>query len=80
MSPVTVLDVGPLARLVEVDTGHRSRWAAALRADDLAGVVDIVPAARTVLVRCADATGRRGHSWCVDASTHRRRVGRSSRR
>jgi KipI family sensor histidine kinase inhibitor len=54
MSPVTVRDVGPLARLVEVPPGTAAAWAAALRAADLAGVVDIVPAARTVLVCCAD--------------------------
>jgi len=54
MSRANVLDVGPLARLVEVAPGTAAAWAAVLRADDIAGVVDIVPAARTVLVRCAD--------------------------
>jgi KipI family sensor histidine kinase inhibitor len=54
MIPVTVRDVGPLARLVEVAPGTAAAWAAALRAADLAGIVDIVPAARTVLVCCAD--------------------------
>ena len=51
MSRARVLDVGPLARLVEVAPGTAAAWATALRADDIAGVVDIVPAARTVLVR-----------------------------
>jgi KipI family sensor histidine kinase inhibitor len=54
MSGPRVLDVGPLARLIEVAPGTAAAWAAVLRADDIPGVVDIVPAARTVLVRCAD--------------------------
>jgi KipI family sensor histidine kinase inhibitor len=54
MSRTQVLDVGPLARLVEVAPGTAADWAAVLREDDIPGVVDIVPAARTVLVRCAD--------------------------
>ena len=49
-----VLEVGPLARLVEVEPGTAAGWAAALRAERIPGVVDVVPAARTVLVRCAD--------------------------
>jgi KipI family sensor histidine kinase inhibitor len=55
ISSARVLDVGPLARLVEVAPGTAAAWAAALRAHALPGVVDVVPAARTVLVRCADA-------------------------
>lgn len=54
MSIVRVLEVGPLARLVEVAPGTAAAWAANLRAERLPGVVDIVPAARTVLVRCDD--------------------------
>ena len=54
MSPARVLDVGPLARLVEVEPGTAAAWAAALRASGVVGVVDVVPAARTVLVTCAD--------------------------
>lgn len=54
MSPARVLDVGPLARLVEIAPGTAAAWAAALHAEDLPGVVDVVPAARTVLVCCAD--------------------------
>lgn len=54
MSRVRVLDVGPLARLVEVAPGTAAAWASALRAARLPGVVDIVPSAHTVLVSCAD--------------------------
>jgi KipI family sensor histidine kinase inhibitor len=54
MSLTRVLDIGPLARLVEVAPGTAATWAAALRAADLPGIVDVVPAARTVLVSCAD--------------------------
>jgi KipI family sensor histidine kinase inhibitor len=54
MSPARVLDVGPLARLVEITPGTAAAWAAALHAEDLPGVVDVVPAAQTVLVCCAD--------------------------
>jgi len=54
MKPVKVIEFGPVARLVEVAPGSAAAWAAALAADDLPGVVDIVPAARTVLVRCTD--------------------------
>jgi KipI family sensor histidine kinase inhibitor len=54
MIAVRVLDVGPLARLVEVAPGTAAAWAVALRAEGIPGVVDVVPAARTVLVRCAD--------------------------
>jgi KipI family sensor histidine kinase inhibitor len=54
VSTVRVLDAGPLARLIEVEPGSAATWAAALRAAGLAGVVEVVPAARTVLVRCAD--------------------------
>ena len=74
MSPARILDVGPLARLVEVAPGTAAAWAAALRADDIAGVVDVVPAARTVLVRCVDrasaaqVTSRLAH---LDAPTLR---------
>ena len=52
-SPVRVLDVGPLARLLEVPPGSAGAWADALRSQRLAGVVDVVPAAHTVLVCCA---------------------------
>ena len=60
MSPARILDVGPLARLVEVAPGTAAAWAVALRADDIAGVVDVVLAARTVLVRCVDRERREG--------------------
>jgi KipI family sensor histidine kinase inhibitor len=54
MRAVRVLDAGPLARLVEVAPGTAADWADALRAEAMPGVVDVVPAAQTVLVRCAD--------------------------
>jgi allophanate hydrolase subunit 1 len=67
MSPARVLDVGPLARLVEVEPGSAAAWAAAVRAADLRGVVDIVPAARTVLVNCADRRAVAGlTAWLAD--------------
>lgn len=67
MSPARVLDVGPLARLVEVEPGSAAEWAAAVRAADLRGVVDIVPAARTVLVSCADRRAVAGlTAWLAD--------------
>jgi KipI family sensor histidine kinase inhibitor len=53
-SAMRVLEAGPLARLVEVEPGTAAGWAAALRGEGVRGVVDIVPAARTVLVCCAD--------------------------
>ena len=75
MSPARVLDVGPLARLIEVEPGTAAAWAAGLRAEGVAGVVDVVPAARTVLVRCIDRaavaalTARLAH---LDGSGERR--------
>lgn len=54
MSPARIIDVGPLARLIEVEAGTAAAWAAALRSAGLGGVVDVVPAARTVLVSCID--------------------------
>ncbi len=54
INPVRVLEVGPLARLFEVAPGTAAAWAVALRAEAVRGVVDVVPAARTLLVRCAD--------------------------
>lgn len=72
MSPVTVRDVGPLARLVEVAPGTAAAWATALRAADLPGIVDIVPAARTVLVCCGDrstAAAVTSAAAQIDAST-----------
>ena len=49
-----VLDSGPHAFLVEVPDEQCAAWATAFRALELPGVVDVVPAAATVLVRCAD--------------------------
>ncbi|MFB9377135.1 carboxyltransferase domain-containing protein [Kineococcus gynurae] len=52
MTSVRVLPVGDAALLVELpDLGTTLGFAAALRAADLPGVLEIVPAARTVLVR-----------------------------
>lgn len=53
--PSRILPVGDLAILVELpDLAGVLAAAAALRRLSLPGVVDIVPAARTVLVRCED--------------------------
>ena len=49
-----VLDYGDQALLVQCgSTAEVLAWAAALRADALPGVLDVVPAARTVLVKLA---------------------------
>jgi KipI family sensor histidine kinase inhibitor len=48
--------MGPNAVLVDDVAGDPARWSLALRALDVPGVIDVVPAARTVLVRCADAS------------------------
>ena len=49
-----VLDYGDRALLVQCgSTAEVLAWAAALRADALPGVLDVVPAARTVLVKLA---------------------------
>ena len=42
-------------------------WAATVRAAELAGVVDIVPAARSVLVHCADPVARQAIQQSLDA-------------
>lgn len=49
-----LLPMGPSAVLV-TGVGDPARWALAVRALDLPGVVDVVPAAETVLVTWADA-------------------------
>lgn len=49
-----VLPMGPAAVLVEDPPGGPAAWAAAVRAARWPGVVDVVPAAATVLIRCAD--------------------------
>jgi KipI family sensor histidine kinase inhibitor len=58
--PPALKRYGDRALLLELDDGRDvadevSAWAETLRAADLAGVVDIVPAARSVLVHCADS-------------------------
>lgn len=50
----SILDYGDRALLLEFDsTAEVLAWSAALRAAQLPGVVDVVPAARTVLVKLA---------------------------
>ncbi|MFY2860919.1 5-oxoprolinase subunit B family protein [Mycobacterium sp. THU-M104] len=57
---LTVLDYGDHALMVQCDsTADVAAWVAALRAAALPGVVDIVPAVRTVLVKL-DGPGRQG--------------------
>src|SRR6476619_3595614 len=52
--PITIHDYGDQALLLEFDsTVEVLAWAAALREADLLGVVDIVPALRTVLLKLA---------------------------
>ena len=53
-NPSSVRDYGDCALLLEFDsTAEVLAWSDALRASELLGVVDIVPAARTVLVKLA---------------------------
>lgn len=51
-SAMRVLPMGPLAVLVEHPPGGPARFADAIRSRHWSGVVDVVPAERTVLVRC----------------------------
>ncbi len=52
----SILDYGDRALLLEFDsTAEVLAWTDALRAAELPGVVDIVPAARTVLVKLAES-------------------------
>ncbi|MGZ8801511.1 MAG: 5-oxoprolinase subunit B family protein [Mycobacterium sp.] len=52
--PSSILDYGDRALLLEFDSAAEVlAWSDALRAADLLGVVDIVPAARTILVKLA---------------------------
>ena len=55
-----VLPMGVGAALVEDPPGTPASWAAGLRAVGMRGVVDVVPAARTVLVRCENEAALRG--------------------
>lgn len=55
--PMRVLPMGQAAVIVENPPGDPARWGTGLRMLELPGVVDVVPAARTVLIRAADATG-----------------------
>lgn len=47
--------MGPRSVLIEETGCDPADWAAGFRALDLGGVVDVVPAAATVLVTCADS-------------------------
>ena len=54
--PVVIRDYGDHALLLELrDTDEVLAWSAAIRAAELPGVLDIVPASRTVLVKVAGA-------------------------
>lgn len=53
-----VLPMGPHSVLVEDPPGGPAAWSAGLRASGLPGLVDVVPAATTVLVRCRDERAR----------------------
>ncbi len=46
--------MGPTAVLVEDLVADPAEWSCAVRSCELPGVIDIVPAARTVLIRCTD--------------------------
>ena len=50
-----ILPMGLSAVIVEEPLPTPAAWALGLRGLDLPGVADVVPAAETVLVRCADA-------------------------
>lgn len=54
-----ILPMGPHSVLVEDPPGGPARWGAGVRAAGLLGVVDVVPAAATVLIRCTDVDARR---------------------
>jgi KipI family sensor histidine kinase inhibitor len=63
---------GDHALLLELDDGpgvadEVAAWAETLRTADLTGVVDIVPAARTVLIHCADSAVLQGIRRSVDS-------------
>ena len=51
-----LLPMGALAVLVEDPPGDAARWSLGLRTLAIEGVVDVVPAARTVLVTCQRAS------------------------
>lgn len=77
MATQTVLDYGDTGLLLQCDsTADVLAWAAALREAALPGVVDIVPASRTVLMkldsaRYRDLTRQRLRRLRVDAEPHR---------
>ena len=66
----TVHDYGDQALLLEFDsTAEVLAWADAMREADLLGVLDIVPASRTVLSSSPDRAIRRrpGNGWASSA-------------
>lgn len=54
-----ILPMGPESVLVEDPPGGPAAWGAGVRAAGLAGLVDVVPGAATVLIRCAGEAHRR---------------------
>ncbi|HEY3486070.1 MAG TPA: allophanate hydrolase subunit 1 [Ilumatobacteraceae bacterium] len=70
-----VLDAGPHAFLVELPTDLCAAWANAFRALDVDGVLDVVPAAATVLVRCADGLAAARARLAVDTIDVSRALG-----
>jgi KipI family sensor histidine kinase inhibitor len=51
-----ILPIGSTAVLVEDPPGDPAAWSLAFRNLCLRGVIDVVPAARTVLIRCASSS------------------------
>ncbi|OOK69184.1 allophanate hydrolase subunit 1 [Mycobacterium kansasii] len=75
----TVLDYGDQALMVQCDsTAEVLAWTDALRAAALPGVVDVVPALRTVLVKLAAPASKglpaSGCADCRSALRHHRRI------
>jgi KipI family sensor histidine kinase inhibitor len=63
---VRVLDAGPHAFLVELAGDECAAWANAFRALGVDGVLDVVPAAATVLVHCVDGLAAARARQAVD--------------
>lgn len=73
-----VLDYGDRALMVQCGSAAEVlAWTAALRSEPIAGVVDVVPAARTVLVKLdgpvARASSGGGCTRCASPPRHRPR-------
>lgn len=72
MAAPTLKQYGDHGLLLELDDGagvadEVAAWAETLRTADLPGVVDIVPAAKTVLIHCADSAVLQGIKRSVDS-------------